>query len=452
MNFTKAYVIAVDMGYGHQRAAYPLKDISTTPESWNIADPYIISANNYPGIPKKDVKMWNSGRGVYEWISRMREMPFIGERLFALMNYFQRIEHFYPKRDLSKSSSQLDYLYFLIKKRGLGKHLVHELNKNPLPMITTFFTPAFSAEVHGYKGEIYCLCTDTDISRAWVPQHPENSRIIYLAPSHRVQERLKAYGVSPEKIITTGFPLPKELVAPDTDKDTLLRSVVLRRIMRLDPTGTFREKFKDQIKASLGTEVYGSPDEPVSVAFAIGGAAAQYQIGLDVIKSLAPDIKNGKVKLNLIAGVSNKIYRIFEQALKKEGLDLFRGKGVDIIYHPQKMDYFKEFNHLLLDTDILWTKPSELSFYAGLGLPILIAPTLGSQEEYNEEWLHVVNAGIGQGNPVYTREWLFDWLESGILANHALNGFLNVSKRGAYHIESVVIKNKPEQMQDIHLV
>ena len=45
----KAYIVAVDMGYGHQRAAYPLKDISATPADWNIKGPYIISANKNNG-------------------------------------------------------------------------------------------------------------------------------------------------------------------------------------------------------------------------------------------------------------------------------------------------------------------------------------------------------------------------------------------------------------------
>ena len=449
---SKAYIVAVDMGYGHMRAAYPLLDISATPLSWNIREPYIISANTYPGIPKKDQKLWQSGRGIYEWISRMRELPFLGERLFAAMNYFQRIDHFYPKRDQSKTMFQLDYIYKLIHKKGFGKHLIHELNKNPLPLITTFFTPAFCAEEHGYKGPIYCLCTDTDISRAWVPQHPKNSRIIYFAPSHRVCERLKAYGVPEEKIITTGFPLPKELVGKSMKDLDLIKSVTHRRIIRLDPTGKFRKKFQTLVSETLGRDIHGSTSEPVSIAFAIGGANAQFQIGLDVIESLAPDIKNGKFRLNLIAGVSNKIYGIFEKALKDHGLDLYRGKGVDIIYNPDKVTYFAEFDEVLLDTDILWTKPSELAFYAGLGLPILIAPTLGSQEEYNQDWLHVVGAGIGQGNPRYTREWLSDWLESGILSEMALNGYLNVSKKGAYHIEAAVLRGEHSEMQDIHLV
>lgn len=430
----KAYIVAADMGYGHMRAAFPFLDVSTTPSHWNIDTPFIISANNYPGIPQKDMRIWARGRGLYEWISRMRELPFIGEGLFGIMNYFERIEAFYPKRDLSKASFQVNYIYYLIHHHRLNKHLITELNKEPLPLITTFFTVAFSAEEHGYQGPIYCICTDTDIARVWAPLRPHESRIVYFAPSQRVSERLKCYGVSPDNIILTGFPLPEH--------QDQFKSATHRRIIRLDPQHEFRNKFSSLIEESLGTSLHGNVTAPVSIAFAIGGANAQYQIGIDVIRSLAPDIRAGKFQLNLIAGVSNKIYRIFEKAIIENGLEHFRGKGVDIIYNPDKNAYFEEFNNLLLETDILWTKPSELSFYAGLGLPIIISPTLGSQEEYNQYWLHVQGAGIEQFDPTCAREWLADWLDAGILAGMALNGYLNIEKDGTKNSKDYVFKRQ----------
>jgi len=105
-----------------------------------------------------------------------------------------------------------------------------------------------------------------------------------------------------------------------------------------------------------------------------------------------------------------------------------------------------------LKTDILWTKPSELSFYAGLGLPIIIAPTVGSQEEFNKEWLISIGAGVEQQDPRYVNEWLADWLDSGWLAEAAMNGFLNAPHKGAYHMEEVVLKGKRSEIEDIHLL
>jgi hypothetical protein len=63
------------------------------------------------------------------------------------------------------------------------------------------------------------------------------------------------------------------------------------------------------------------------------------------------------------------------------------GKTIEIIYHNNLSKYFEKFNHTLRTTDILWTKPSELSFYSGLGLPILLAPSIGPHEKLNRQWL-----------------------------------------------------------------
>ena len=117
--------MAADMGYGHQRAAYPLAD---------IAEGGVINANRYAGIPKSDQKKWGEGQGLYEEISRMKNWPIIGELIFSAMDYFQRVEHFYPARDLSRPTMQLKQIYRMIKD-GWGKDLVGRLNKNPLPLI-----------------------------------------------------------------------------------------------------------------------------------------------------------------------------------------------------------------------------------------------------------------------------------------------------------------------------
>ncbi len=50
----KAWVVAVNMGYGHQRTAYPLKEFAEEGK--------IINANDYEGIPEKDRKIWESSR------------------------------------------------------------------------------------------------------------------------------------------------------------------------------------------------------------------------------------------------------------------------------------------------------------------------------------------------------------------------------------------------------
>lgn len=445
----KAYVVAVDMGYGHQRAAYPLIDIAAVPEAWHFGKPMIISANSYPGIPYNDRFTWQSTRKFYETVSRMKGFPLLGKQLFNVMDYLERIESFYPKRDLSKAPFKLKYLYRLIKN-GFGKHLIDELNKNPLPFVTSFFIPAFFAEQHGYKGEIYCICTDTDISRVWAPLHPEKSRITYLVPNYRVKERLKQYGVNKDKIFVTGFPLPKETLGDEKDL-SVARESLRRRIALLDPRGRYQRNYQGILSMYLGQTVTENK-KPLTITFAVGGAGAQATIGISMLKSLREKIKEGTVKINLVAGSSNHVRRMFEHALVRLRLDSYKGTNVQIIYDPDKYEYFKKFNHELISTDILWTKPSELSFYAGMGLPIIIAPPLGAQEDCNKAWIYSIGAGFDQDNPKYTHEWLFDWLQSGWLAEAAMNGFMDAPKRGTYHIEDLILRGKVSEIEDVHFL
>ena len=81
-----------------------------------------------------------------------------------------------------------------------------------------------------------------------------------------------------------------------------------------------------------------------------------------------------------------------------------------------------------------------------------MAPALGSQEEYNQSWLHMMGAGFEQYDPRYAHEWVFDWINSGWLAEAAMNGFLNASKHGADHIEDIVLHGKRTEIADVHFV
>lgn len=443
----KAYIVAVDMGYGHKRAAFPLASIAATPAHWNISDSHagsqIISANNYPGIPAADKKRWDGSQKGYETVSRLKDLPLIGDIIFGVMDYFQNIFPLYPLHDASKPTFQLKQIYNWIDA-GWGTHLIDELNKDPLPYIATFFTAAFFAEEHGYKGDIYLLCTDTDVSRAWAPIHPEASRIKYFAPTYRVVERLKSYGVRSQNIILTGFPLPKELL-PAVGREDIIKEQTIARILKLDPNGIYRK----QALLALGesTKVSAAESdlahEPIKIAYAIGGAGAGQNIGLDALSSLSSSIKNGLYSFTLIAGSNKSLFDTFTKAIHEHGLTDFIGRGIDVLYDANKDVYFKKFNDLLPSVDILWTKPSELSFYARLGLPIIMAPAVGAQERCNIEWLYQIGAGIKQNEPIAAGQWLNEWIQSGILARMALNGFLAPLKFGADEIESAVFKEKP---------
>lgn len=435
----KMYVVAVDMGYGHQRAAHPLM---------SVAEGGIINANKYKGISKKEEKQWHSGRYLYELISRFKNIPILGEFAFSIMDSYQKIEPFYPRRDLSKNSSQQKWFYGQVKG-GLGKRLINELNDNPLPFVTTFFVPAYFAEYHGYKGEIYCIVCDADVARAWAPYNAKDSRIKYLAPNKRVKERLQLYGVKKENIFVTGFPLPKENIGGPTLK--IIRQDLGPRIFNLDPNGVYKKKYHRLLSDFLYPINHIKKNHhPFTVTFAVGGAGAQREIGATILTRMKKQIKSGKFALNLVAGNKNDVYLYYKNVLSQNGLE--KSKNVNIIYNNNKFEYFNMFNMVLRKTDVLWTKPSELTFYSGLGLPIIISDPIGSQENYNRDWLFNIGAGIDSEDPKYVDEWLLDWLQSGWLAEAAMNGFLNAPKLGAYHIEDMVLRGKISEIDEVHLL
>ena len=424
----QAWVVAVSMGYGHQRTAYPLKYLSP--------DGKIVTANDYNGIPEKDRKTWESARHVYEFISRLKRIPWIGEMVFAVWDKFQEILSYYPRRDLSKPTIQLKQIHSLIKK-GWGKYLILRLGseqlEKPLPFIATFFIPAFMAEFFNYPGEIFCVVCDADVSRAWAPLNPQESRIKYFVPTERVSERLKRYGVKKENIFFTGYPLPLGNIGSETME--ILREDLKYRLLNLDPKEKYCEKYKILVEKTLGL-MPKEPDHPLTLMFAVGGAGAQKEIGIQIVKSLAVKIWAGEIKVILIAGIRNEVNNYFQNNLRK--LNLQGNKNIEIIFSENIEEYFQKFNNALRKTDILWTKPSELSFYSALGLPIIIAPQIGSQEDFNQRWLLKSGFGNLQENPKFTSQWLFDWIENGYLAESAMEGFIEGEKLGTMRIKKIL--------------
>ncbi len=425
MKDKKAHIVAVNMGYGHQRTAYPLRIFSYDKE--------VINANDYKGIPEKDMKVWESSRRFYEFISRFKRIPLIGGLAFALFDKLQRIPSFYPRRDLSAPTLGLKKIYSLIAK-GWGRDLIDKLRENPLPIITSFFIPAFMAEEFNHSGEIYCVVSDADCVRAWAPLDPSKSRIKYFAPNLWVMNRLKLYGVKSENIFLTGFPLPLKNIG--TRKQEILRKDLGARLVNLDPEKRFYDKYSPFIDKSMKIS-RKKGTHPLTIMFAIGGAGAQKEMVIEYIKSLCPKIEKKKINISISAGIKKEVNDYFIDNLKKLKLSKNIGKNIEIIFNKDINKYFSVFSRKLRKTDILWTKPSELSFYSGLGVPILMAPTIGSQEDYNRRWLVGIGAGVQQVNPKYADQWLFDYLNSGRFAEAALGGFIEVEKLGTYNIEKI---------------
>lgn len=420
MNQAKINLIAADMGYGHQRAAYPLLDIALNNK--------IITINNYEGIPVWETKYWKNSLASYEKISRLKKIPILGTLVFEIMDAFQKIDPFYPKRDLSKPTTQEKFFYQVVK-RGLGKDLVAKLNETKLPFLTTFFVAAYFAEAQNYQGDIYCVICDTDASRSWANLDSQKTRVKYFLPSEKVKERFMMYGVPENNLTVTGFPLPKENIGANKE---ILISDLATRLKHLDSKGIYLEKYSDLVENYLPEK---NINRPLTITYAVGGAGAQKEIGLTIVRNLKDKIIDGSLAVNLVAGNRLDVKDYFTEGLKNLGLD--NNVNIQIIFDADKINYFKIFNQALRNTDILWTKPSELSFYCALGLPIIMSQPVGSQEDFNREWLLNVGAGVDSYDPEHVEEWLPDLLESGRLARAAMDGFLNAEAMGTYNIEKI---------------
>jgi len=430
----KAWVACVNMGYGHQRTAYPLKDLAYKGQ--------IINANDYDGIPQKDKKIWEDSRSFYEAISRFKRMPLIGGMAFSGYDkLFQRIIEFYPNKDLSRAPFLTNRTYALLKK-GWGRDFVQKLEQKPLPLVTTFFITAFMAEEFDYPEDIYLIVCDADISRQWVSRDPVNSRINYCAPNARVAARLKLYGVPKKKIFLTGYPLPEANISSVkgdfADMDVVKADLGLR-MASLDPAGAYTAKYCGLVKEAL-CELPKKTERPLTIMFSAGGAGAQGEIGSSIMRQLGPRIKKGEIKVILSVGINQKLKEQYQADIDKLGMS--ECPGVEILFENGIGDYFSRFNKTLRKTDILWTKPSELSFYSALGIPIIVAPPIGSQEDFNKSWLLKSGFGLEQGDLRCINQWLDDWLVQGYLAEAAMEGFIEGDKMGTRNIKKLVAEGK----------
>jgi hypothetical protein len=419
----KAWVVSADMGYGHHRAVYPLK---------GIAEGEVITVGVNDATSPKERRLWRRTLGIYDLFSRARSIPVIGKPVFGILDQLLRIPSFYPLRDLSKSTFQVSLLESYIKK-GLCSGMLEKIRTKRLPLVTSFYAPAIAADKYEME-KVFCIICDADINRVWVARNPYESRIEYCAPCATAVQRLKEYGVPHERIFLTGFPLPLELLG---GRDlSVLKADLGRRLRFLDPDNRFWQLHGVNVEHFLGA---GNCDQPkkrkLTIMYSVGGAGAQREIGRRIALSLRTRIRKQDVKLILSAGVREPV-REFYEGVKREiraGDD-----SLQVLFGETTDTYFEAFNNALHDIDILWTKPSELSFYCGLGIPILMAPAIGSQEKFNERWLWEIDAAVRQLNPDYTDQWLFDLLQKGDLAEAAWSGFLKARKLGTYNIMEIV--------------
>jgi hypothetical protein len=412
-------VVAVEMGYGHLRAARPIAD------ALGVS---LLHADRAPLADSLERRLWQRVRSAYELTSRLSQLPLIGAPLKAVIDQVTEIPPLHPSRDRSSpgiSSWALDQAV----RRGLGSGMVRALRESGASLVTTFFAPALAADRAGLD-RVYCVVTDTDVNRAWAPMEPAGTRIRYLVPTHRTARRMAQYGVSKARIAVSGFPLPHELLG-GTALPALRRNLAARMV-RLDPTRAFRQEWGDELAHFLGPLPLDAEGVAPLFTFAVGGAGAQAGMPRDFLPSLRPALLEGRLRLALVAGVKPSVAAVFREALAAARLE--GCPSVELLVEPDFDTYYRSFNALLARTDVLWTKPSELTFYAALGLPLLCAPPVGVHERRNRRWVREAGAGVKQRDPALAGEWLLDLIDEGALAAAAWAGYVRLPKFGLYRI------------------
>jgi hypothetical protein len=419
----KTTLVAIEMGYGHLRPAHALAERLDTP---------VLEVDRPPLADATERALWSRARGIYEFGSRLSQLPVVGGPLRQALDSLTSIEPLHPFRDLSAPTAGTRTLERM-RMRGMGRGLVEHLGRTNSPLLTTFFAPAVIADRAGCE-PVYCVVTDSDINRVWAPIDAARSRIRYFAPSLRVERRLRAYGVPAEHIEYTGYPLPHELLG-GIDLPVLKQNLAAR-LVRLDPEGRFRQAYRDELHHFLGE--LPAPGEiekrPPRLTFAIGGAGAQARLARDFLPGFRGLIESQRFRVSLVAGVRKEVADDFRSSVAAAGLEPHLGRGLDILIEEEMPAYFRRFNELLTTTDILWTKPSEITFFAALGLPLVFSWPMGVHERYNRRWAMHAGAGLKQSEPRFAADWIGEWLSDGTLAAAAWSGYMRLPKFGLYRI------------------
>jgi hypothetical protein len=150
---------------------------------------------------------------------------------------------------------------------------------------------------------------------------------------------------------------------------------------------------------------------------------------------LAGALRASELRLTLVAGSRDDVRKRFEAQIEAAKLEARLGRNLQVLYEPDTDRYFARFDALLAETDVLWTKPSELVFYAGLGIALWLSEPVGIHESYNRRYARENGAALKQRDPRVAGEHLRELLEDGHLASAAWSGYRRIPHGGLYEIE-----------------
>ena len=110
----------------------------------------------------------------------------------------------------------------------------------------------------------------------------------------------------------------------------------------------------------------------------------------------------------------------------------------EIMFDENLFAAFDEFNSALNATDVMITKPSEMVFYAALGIPLVFLPPIGAHEEKNREYLFENSCAVNMVPSTDFPRWLEKSRRRGFLLELAENGFTKLPKNGSVAIDELL--------------
>jgi hypothetical protein len=395
---TSKYIITTAlMGFGHMRAAHNIA---------GYGHAAVVRVDREPYVGRVDKIIWNGAQGTHTQASREAD----GKNKL-LYNWFEGILRI-PEGNTPPSMAASKFVHVL-DKFGMGRPFFDSLDGQVPSLLHTFYLHAMFSVYRKYPGKNFLLLCDTDFHRVWVPVDPKAGNIEYMVPISKSADRLVSYGVRPERIHVTGFPLP---VADTGAKDmhTLVSALDARK-------GRLRRDSK----------------APLSIMFPFSGSGAYFNAFEELVKSMFGQIKDGSLRLVVSCGDNDKVFADVERLFNRYGL--YDSEQVQIIFDEDIFHSFDLFNEALKSTDLVITKPSEMVFYAALGIPMLFLPPIGAHEAGNREYL--IDNGCAVDLPEISGfpKWLAENRTNERLLSLAEMGYRNLPKTGAFDIHELVV-------------
>src|SRR5688572_27959589 len=204
------------MGYGHLRAARALADDAGI--RMRAAD-----SGTLAGIVERAA--WTTVRGNYGAIARLAGSGRGGRGPRRLLDALTGIPRRGTRGSIAETTGAVRVLA-AFGRAGFGRCLLRAMAGDGAPLVATFYAQAILADAAG-RDRVWLVVTDSDVNRVWVPERPGETRIGFLVPCRNTARRLRAYGVPPDRIRLTGFPLPPALLG-GADLPVLRRDLAAR--------------------------------------------------------------------------------------------------------------------------------------------------------------------------------------------------------------------------------